>query len=285
SNQGVEQAAAQVRREIGEISLIHAHDWLVTEAAIRLKHIWRRPLIATFHATERGRQQGHLHTGASHEINALEWRLSYESWRLIACSHFMGAQIRQYFDVPGDKIDIVPNAVHITPDPFTSPEERRAFRRRFAADDQQLVFYVGRMVYEKGVQVLLEAWPQILAACPNARLVIAGIGAFLDTARSIAAGFGLTDTVMFAGFMSDEDRDRLYHVADVATFPSLYEPFGIVALEAMAAGCPVVVSATGGLSEVIELHETGITVHPGSADSLAWGIQHTLQHPDWSAQR
>jgi glycogen(starch) synthase len=91
--------------------------------------------------------------------------------------------------------------------------------------------------------------------------------------------------VQFAGFIPDEERDKIYRVADVAVFPSLYEPFGIVALEAMAACCPVVVAATGGLSEVVQLHETGLTVHPNDAGSLAWGILHSLQHSEWSRAR
>jgi glycosyltransferase involved in cell wall biosynthesis len=285
TNLVLEEAAGLLRQEFGEFSLIHAHDWLVAEAAIAIKHAWRRPLIATFHATERGRQQGHLPGAASEQINALEWRLSYESWRLIACSRFMATQVADYFTTPLDKIDVVPNAVHIHPDPFETEAERRAFRGRYAADDELLVFNVGRVVFEKGVHILLEAWPIVLQSLPNARLLIAGIGAYLDDVRYRAATLGITDSVTFAGFLRDDERDRLYHTADAAVFPSLYEPFGIVALEAMAAGCPVVVSATGGLGEVIDLHETGITVFPNSAESLAWGITHTLRHPEWAAAR
>ena len=93
------------------------------------------------------------------------------------------------------------------------------------------------------------------------------------------------DWFFFPGRISDDDRDRLYKVADCAVFPSLYEPFGIVALEAMAAGCPVVASDTGGLSEVINLHENGLKVYPNDPDSLAWGILQTLVHPDWARGR
>jgi glycosyltransferase involved in cell wall biosynthesis len=91
--------------------------------------------------------------------------------------------------------------------------------------------------------------------------------------------------MLFTGFIADEDRDRLFRVADCAVFPSLYEPFGIVALEAMAGKCPVVVTEVGGLQEVVQHAETGITVYPDDPGSLAWGILHTLQHPMWSAAR
>jgi glycogen synthase len=285
TNTAIERAARDLRQQLGDFTLIHAHDWLVASAAVTLKHAWRRPLISTIHATERGRQQGHLGSGHSEQIDSTEWWLTYEAWRVIACSRFMAAQVGEYFTTPADKVDVVPNGVHLRPSPFLDEDERLAYRRTFAADDQQLVFYVGRLVYEKGVHVLLDAWPRVLESMPSARLVIAGTGEQLEALKQRAHDYGVTDRVTFTGFISDEERDRLYAVADVATFPSIYEPFGIVALEAMAATCPVVVSATGGLAEVVRLHETGLTVHPNDPGSLAWGILHTLAHPEWSRSR
>jgi glycosyltransferase involved in cell wall biosynthesis len=204
---------------------------------------------------------------------------------VIACSRFMAHQIHDYFHTPLDKIDVVPNGIYVRPDPFASDEERLAFRRRFAGDDQPLVYYVGRIVYEKGLHVLLDAWPQVLAALPRARLLIAGAGGYLPALVQRAQDLGIATQVRFAGFIPDDERDQLYHAADVAVFPSLYEPFGIVALEAMAARCPVVVAATGGLAEVVTAHETGLCVQPNDPVSLAWGILHSLQHPDWSRTR
>jgi glycosyltransferase involved in cell wall biosynthesis len=285
TNALMERAARAIQHETGDFHLVHSHDWLAAHAGIALKHAWRRPLVATIHATERGRQQGYLGNGHATQVNGIEWWLTYEGWRLIACSRFMATQIHQYFSTPLDKIDVVPNGIYIHPEPFTSDEERRTFRRRFVEDDQPLVFYVGRLVYEKGLHILLDAWPQVRASMPRARLVIAGTGGYLETLKSRAQMLGITGEVMFSGFISDDDRDRLYHIADVATFPSLYEPFGIVALEAMAARCPVVVADTGGLAEVVTPHETGLTVYPGDPASLAWGIIHTLQHQDWARVR
>jgi glycogen synthase len=285
TNAVMEWAARKLHAEIGGFDLIHAHDWLDAPTGAALKHAWRRPLIATIHATERGRGQGFVGNGHSEQINTLEWRLTYEAWRVIACSHFMAHQLHEYFNTPLDKIDVVPNGVYVRQDPFASNEERRLFRRRFVADEQPLVFYVGRIVYEKGLHVLIDAWPQVRAALPSARLLIAGAGAYLPALLLRAGDLGLSEQVIFTGFIPDEDRDKLYHVADVAVFPSLYEPFGIVALEAMAAHCPVVVAATGGLSEVVTAHETGLTIQPNDPSALAWGILHTLQHPEWSRVR
>jgi glycogen synthase len=285
TNALMERAANDLVIELGDFDMLHAHDWLAAHSGVGLKHAWRRPLVATIHATERGRQQGYVGSGHAEQVNSIEWWLTYEAWRVIGCSHFMAGQINSYFHTPLDKIDVVPNGIYVHPDPFQSQQERQAFRRRFVEDDQPLVFYVGRLVYEKGLHVLLDAWPRVLARFPRARLVIAGTGAYLDTLKSRAWALGIAAEVIFAGFIADSERDKLYHVADVATFPSLYEPFGIVALEAMAARCPVVVASAGGLAEVVALHETGLTVHPDDAGSLAWGILHTLQHPDWSRRR
>jgi glycogen(starch) synthase len=284
ANAALEQAA-QALAHAEPFAIVHAHDWLTAGAAIALKHAWRRPLVATMHATERGRQQGHISSGHSDQINTLEWSLTYEAWRVITCSRFMADQVHTYFNTPDDKIDVVPNGVRPQPSPFASCEERAAFRSRFAADGAPLVFFVGRVVYEKGVHVLVQAWPQVAEAQPGARLVIAGTGAELDRARQLARELGVHESIEFGGFISDTEREQFYRAADMAVFPSLYEPFGIVALEAMAAGCPVVAAETGGLAEVVRLHETGITVYPNDPSSLAWGILHTLQHPDWARTR
>ncbi len=144
---------------------------------------------------------------------------------------------------------------------------------------------MGRLVYEKGAQVLVRAMPLVLAQQPEAKLVVAGRGPELDALRSLAWSLGVGEKVLFTGFISDEDRDRLFKVADCAVFPSLYEPFGIVALEAMAAKCPVVASDVGGLSDVVRHEETGLTVYPKDPNSLAWGIVETLKHPEQAAAR
>jgi glycosyltransferase involved in cell wall biosynthesis len=92
----------------------------------------------------------------------------------------------------------------------------------------------------------------------------------------------VADRVKFIGFISDKERNQLFKVADCSIFPSLYEPFGIVALEAMALGCPLVVSDVGGFAEVVRHAETGIKIYPDNVESTAWGIVHALSHPDWA---
>jgi len=285
TNLELESRATRLWVETGRFDLVHAHDWLVAFSACALKRNFKTPLLATIHATERGRGRGHLHTDQQRAINGVEWWLTYEAWRVIACSGYMAQEIQNYFNVPGDKVDVIPNGVD--PSRFDALEgvDLTHFRNRYALPEEQIVFYVGRVVEEKGVYVLLDAVPRVLATHPTAKFVIAGTGDALSELRDRAWKIGVGPKVLFTGFISDEDRDRLFKVADCAVFPSLYEPFGIVALEAMAARCPVVVSEVGGLKDVVEHAETGITVYPGNPDSLAWGILHTLQHPEWAATR
>ncbi len=265
--------------------IIHAHDWLVSFSAVEMKHEYRCPLLATIHATERGRGRGFLSGDGSTRINAAEWWLTYEAWRVIVCSAYMVDQVCNYFNLPLDKVDVVPNGVDPAPFDRLRVQDLSAFRRRFVRQNEKLIFSVGRIVHEKGFDTLVEAMPRVLSQVPGAHLVVAGKGAMVPAMRDRVLELGINDKVTFTGFISDEDRNRLYLVADVAVFPSLYEPFGIVALEAMAAGCPVVVSEVGGLKDVVQHGETGITVYPGDPHSVAWGIVHTLQHPEWARMR
>ena len=161
-----------------------------------------------------------------------------------------------------------------------------AFRAMYALPGEKIVFYVGRVQFMRRAS---RRWcgpaPLVLAQYPAAKFVIAGTGSDLERLRQLSWELGVGQKVLFTGRIPDDDRDRLFRAADCAVFPSLYEPFGIVALEAMAAHCPVVVSDVGGLKEVVQHAETGLTVYPGDAGSVAWGILQTLQHPDWTAAR
>ncbi len=265
--------------------LIHAHDWLIAFSAVALKNGCKVPLLSTIHATEMGRNRGVLHDDMQRDIHSTEWWLTFESWRVITTSQFMLAQIKQQFDLPTDKVDIIANGIDTARFDALNGVDLGDFRARWAQADEPIVFFIGRLVPEKGAQMIVEAAPQILSQIPNARFIIAGTGGYRGELERRAIELGVEERITFAGFVSDEDRDKLYKVCNAAVFPSLYEPFGIVALEAMAAGAPVIVSDTGGLSEVVKLHENGLKVHAGDPGSLAWGIVHTLAHPDWSRQR
>jgi glycosyltransferase involved in cell wall biosynthesis len=130
-------------------------------------------------------------------------------------------------------------------------------------------------VHEKGVHVLVNAVSRVLEKV-NAKFIIVGNGYMKEQLSNIVKNMGFAHKVMFTGFVDDETLRRLQKCADVSVVPSLFEPFGIVALEAMAAKSPVVVSDTGGLSEIVEHDVTGVKVYPDNPNSLAWGITKVL---------
>ncbi len=285
TNMRLEEYAHRLWQEQGPFDLIHVHDWLVAFVGAACKRSYQVPLLSTIHATEKGRGRGNLASDQARSIHHVEWWLTYESWRVIACSEYMTYEISDIFQCPRDKIKVIPNGVDTERFDRLEGRDLDHFRHMYALPFEDIVFSVGRVVVEKGIHLLIQAMPLVLRDHPSAKLVVAGKGPELESLRSLAWQWGVGEKVLLTGFISDEDRDKLFKIADCAVFPSLYEPFGIVALEAMAAQCPVVVSAIGGLQDVVQHNETGIVVYPNNVDSLAWGIVHTLQHPKWSAAR
>lgn len=260
--------------------LLHAHDWLTHFAAASLKHKYHLPLTATIHATEYGRNSG-IKGPTQEYINSVEWQLQNEAWRVIVCTEFMKLECEHALHTPWSKMDVVPNGVEAAKFqlPAFTPEDKAAFRARYAAPEEKIIFFVGRMVREKGVQILIEALPKVRWGYHDAKLLICG-GGQREHLVNLAAYLGMERHVYFAGFVPDEDLMKIYAVSDIACFPSLYEPFGIVALEAMAAGLPVVVSDAGGLPEVVENGVTGITTYAGNPNSLADGLLKLLHEPE-----
>ncbi|MGI0489599.1 glycosyltransferase family 4 protein [Pantanalinema rosaneae CENA516] len=280
-NQSMGRHGGKLLLEEGPFDLIHAHDWLVGDAAIALKHIFRLPLIATIHATEHGRHNG-IHTETQRYISEMECQLTQDAWRVIVCTNYMRQEVERALGVPWDKIDIVPNGV--CPEKLISEVQFDpiAFRRHFAHDHEKIIYYVGRMTYEKGVSVLLRAAPRVIWEMGGyAKFVLIGTGN-TDDLKRLAWDLGIWDKCYFTGFMSDEDLNKFRRIADCAVFPSLYEPFGIVALESFAAQVPVVVSDTGGLPEVVRHNKTGIVTWTNNPDSLAWGILEVLKNPSYA---
>lgn len=276
-NMNLLETAIEITRKHGPPNIIHAHDWLVAYAAKALKHSLMVPLIATIHATEAGRNWG-LHNQMQRYIGDVEWWLAFEAWRVICCSRFMLDEVMRVFQLPPDKIDVIPNGVNA--EEFSSDADIAEFRRKYAADDEKLIFFVGRLVHEKGVHVLVQAMPKVLAHYGKAKLVVAGKGPAMDYLKSLASQLGIWDRVYFTGYIDDDVRNKLYKAADLAVVPSLYEPFGITALEAMAAQCPVAVSDIGGLDSIVQIGVNGYKFYAGNPNSLADTILHVLFCPE-----
>ena len=249
-----------------KFDVIHAHDWLVAYSAKTLKNSFKIPLVSTIHATEAGRNNG-IHDEVQRYINDTEWLLTYESSEVIVNSNYMKCELQRLFGLPFDKINVIPNGVNTNN--FNGIERDYEFRRQYAMDNEKIILYVGRLVYEKGIQHLISAMPKILNGYNDSKLIIAGRGGMADELKYQAESMGLGNKVYFTGYLDSKQLQKIYKCADVAVFPSTYEPFGIVALEAMLAGVPTVVSDIGGLDEIINHGIDGMKSYAGNANSIA----------------
>lgn len=283
-NHFMEKKMAEVNQKV-EFDIIHVHDWLTAFAGISFKHYLKKPMITTIHATEVGRAQG-LHNPSSLAIDGVEWWSTYEASKVIVTSNSMRSEVCNHFQLPWEKIEIIPNGIDL--DKYGVSVDRRLVRERYGVGyNEKLVLCVGRLVPQKGIEYLIRAIPMVNQRFPATKFIIVGDGWLRGHLESLAQSTGHTKNMAFTGFIPDEEVLALMTSADVLVVPSIYEPFGIVALEGMAAGAPVVASQIGGLGEVIEHDRTGIFVHPRNPDSIAWGIDRILSDPDhstWLAQ-
>ena len=269
--------AAEIINKEGKFDVIHAHDWLVAYAAKTLKESFGIPLVSTIHATEAGRNSG-IHTPDQRYVNDTEWMLTYESSEVIVNSKFMKNDLQRLFGLPYEKINVVPNGINTTA--YNGVEKDYDFRRKYAMDNEKIILFMGRLVYEKGVQHLISAMPKILSGYHDAKLIIAGKGGMLDELKAQVNAMGLGNKVYFTGYLNAKQVSKMYKCADVSVFPSTYEPFGIVALEAMLAGVPTVVSDVGGLNEIVEHRVDGMKSYAGNPNSLADSILELLLNPE-----
>ena len=245
---------------------VHAHDWLVAVAGDHLARRFRCPLVATIHATEYGRHQGHVDTHPQSHIHSVEHWLANRADRLITCSAYMREHVCDVYGLEEEQVSVVPNG--IDPSELAPVADLAALRRRFAAPEERLVLLVGRLVYEKGFQVALEALPGLIERLGDVRFVVAGSGTHEEELRTLATALGLDGHGTFLGWIGDDVLHSLYRIADLTVVPSIYEPFGLVALEAMASGCPCLVADTGGLREVVPHENVGLRFRSRDPESL-----------------
>ncbi|KAA0549412.1 DUF1957 domain-containing protein [Bacillus sp. BGMRC 2118] len=253
-----------------QFDVIHAHDWLVGSSAITLKKALNIPLVATIHATEFGRNGG-IHTPLQTTISDKERLLIQKADTIIVCSDYMKQEVSSIEREALAKIEVIPNGVDRTF--FTrKPVEGKNYSWEKLIQDQLVVFSMGRIVPEKGFQTIIDSAPQIIEKVPNVTFIIAGTGPLEKKYQDEIVEKNLQDYVHMIGFVEDDERNALLRTCDVSVFPSLYEPFGIAALEAMIAKKPVVVSRTGGLISFVKNGVTGISFTPGSSEELTKAI-------------
>ncbi len=270
-NMAMVTAAIRIIQSGERFDVLHMHDWLVAFAGKTLLDLFPDMVgICTIHATEFGRNNG-IHNDVQSYISGVEQKLAAElSSRVIVNSLYMRDEVMRLFGVNAASLDIIPNGIDLHM--FDPVPVDMSLRRCHAADNDRIVFFVGRLTYEKGVHLLMDAIPKVLARYQDVKFIIAGKGQELDALRQRAWNMGVAHRVDFPGFLSEEDLLRMFRVVDVAVFPSLYEPFGIVALEGMVARLPVVVSDAGGLNEIVEDRVNGMKFPTGNPDMLADAI-------------
>ena len=230
--------------------LIHSHDWLVATAAEALARGSGRPWLVTVHATEYGRHQGWVDKHPQSHIHGVERHMVRHADHVITCSEYMRGHVARIFGVAPRTITPIPNGVDPR-DIEPVVEDLDALRARFAAPGERLVLLVGRLVYEKGFHLALDALAPVIRRLGDVRFLVAGTGSAEAELKHQAEELGLSRHGTFLGWVGDDMLHALYRVCDLCIVPSIYEPFGLVALEAMASGCLCVVADTGGLREVV----------------------------------
>ena len=262
-----------------DYQVIHGHDWLVAHAASALSDRLGIPYATTIHATEHGRHQGWVQDQPQAHIHAVERAMAQRADAVIVCSYYMRGHVADIFDIDERRITVIPNG--IDPDEMQPVGDLDALRREFAEPEDQLVLLIGRLVYEKGFQLALDALPGVIervgAARGAVRFIVAGSGTHEAELRAQAQRLGLSEHGVFLGWIGDDALHSLYRIADLCVVPSIYEPFGLVALEAMASGCPCIVADTGGLREVVPSGErVGLRFNGGDAEHLGVMIERLL---------
>jgi glycogen(starch) synthase len=257
--------------------VVHAHDWLVAQTAVTIAEAVRAPIVATLHATEAGRHQGWLPLPLNRAIHSVERWLAHRAAAVITCSTTMRDEVRDLFELPAEQITVVPNGIDAAR--WTATARSRARARDRIGGDGPLLVYAGRLVHEKGVQTLLGALRSLRATIPDLRLGVAGTGWHESELRAQARRLRIARSVEWLGFVPEEQLPAVLGAADVAVVPSLYEPFGIVALEAAVAGTPLVVAETGGLRDLAAGGIAVASFPAGDVDALARAINRLLADP------
>lgn len=274
----VRAGVALTRGGVGEgwqPDVVHAHDWLVAHPAIALAEFFDVPLVSTLHATEAGRHSGWISGRINRQVHSVEWWLANDSDCLITCSASMQDEVSRLYGPELPPITVIRNGIDVT---------TWNYRERVPRSGPPRLLFVGRLEYEKGVQDAIVALPRIRRSHPGTTLAVAGEGTQIEWLRRLARTHRVARSVSFLGTLDHTELLGRLHAADAIVLPSRYEPFGIVALEAAAAGTPLVTSTAGGLGEAVVDGVTGLSFTPGDVAGLTTAVREVLDDPD-AAQR
>jgi glycosyltransferase involved in cell wall biosynthesis len=273
--QGLLDAEKHVR---APFDIVHGHDWLSTPALVRARNELGCRSVFTVHSTEYGRCGNQLHAGISAEIRHFEWEGAYVAQQVICVSKSLRQEVLWLYGIPGEKVCAIYNGIN--PSKFDIDVDVSAVRRRHdIGPDHPTVLFAGRLTWQKGPDLLVEALPDILRRHPRARFIFAGDGDMRQSLEARAAALGAAAATRFVGHRSGSEMVSLFKSADAVCVPSRNEPFGIVILEAWSAGKPVVVTRNGGPAEFVQDQHTGITVAV-DRESIGQGVRTLLSETD-----
>jgi glycosyltransferase involved in cell wall biosynthesis len=258
-----------------DFDLIHAHDWMAVPGATGVKKTLDLPMVFTVHSTQKGRDG--IDSEYQRTIHNLEWYGTYEADEVITVGREFSEEVKHNYDVPPEKVNYIPNGVDL--EKFDRHSNKLNYSD-YALDWEQIVLFVGRMYPQKGPGHLIEAIPGILEEKPEAKFVMCGSGAtehYKGIAKEVAG-----DKVHFPGYVSDNELLSLMKSAEMTVAPSVYEPFGIVPLEAAACETATVGSYTGGMKDTIIHEYTGLHTYPADSNSIKNQVTRALEDPGWT---
>ena len=255
------EVAGRIARQ-ERFDVIHAHDWLTYMAGLEARRAGRRPLVVHVHATEFDRSGG----GENSFVSDIERLGLTQADRVIAVSRYTAALVTRMYGVPRERIRVVHNAI----DPKETVGEWSV------EEGEPLVLFAGRITWQKGPEYFVDAAARVLQEFGNVKFAVAGSGDLMRPMMERVAASGIGRSFLFTGFLPPSELDRLYARADVYVMPSVSEPFGLTALEALQHGTPVIVSRLAGVSEVVR---NVLLVEPGDVEELASKILSVLLFP------
>lgn len=276
-----ERAEVLGPKGLGNPEVVVSHDWLTAIAGHRLSRRLGVPHVWTVHDTVHGKRFGKVEDPYDKMAHEIERWAGQAADRVLVNSRAIRDEVVEAYGCPTAKVDLL--HCGIDPDSFVSTQEPsrvKEFRRMFAEPDEVLVTYTGRLDIEKGIDTLVNAFAFLHREAPNAKLAIVGKGDLQETIETHIQKLNLGKAVRLYGYLRGEVLKHFYIVSDIHVCPSHYEPFGIVALEAMAAGTPVVASATGGLTDVISGRSVGRLFPPRDPGALAKVLIELAKDPD-----
>lgn len=256
----------EILNKIGNVDIVHVHDIWGAYAGYILKQVYHVPMIVTFHITQKGKSLSEL-TDEDFFLTTVENWLLRQADAVICCSKFIKKEINQFFNF-NKEINVIPNGVRAD---FFQPT-------KINNNTYPTILFAGRLVVEKGIFVLLNSIQMVIKKYPNIKLHICGDGYLKDELDEFIIKHGLESYICFKGFLNKKEMLAEYQKADIAIFPSLYEPFGLVVLEAMACGLPIIVTNTGGMSEIVNHRTNGLKVTPGKSLPIAKKIEFLLEN-------